>query len=161
MFFLFSAIVPLIINFLIIIIISSIVKKAISHKPANKNTIQTYNGRNYNAGSNGNFNMSKPNLNTTIQKPKVQKSTINVSNEQSEQQKYDLHRSFKNTEFDTYRAKGLKKDFVSGYDKKYSDGTVRHYHSENMQYSHTYDGHEPWDSCLPKEKDPWDKDFKA
>ena len=30
---------------------------------------------------------------------------------------------------------------------------------ENMRFSHVYDGHEPWDKCIPPEKDPWDKDF--
>lgn len=30
---------------------------------------------------------------------------------------------------------------------------------ENMRFSSTYDGHEPWDKCIPPEKDPWDKDF--
>ena len=30
---------------------------------------------------------------------------------------------------------------------------------ENMRFSHIYDGHEPWDKCIPPEKDPWDKDF--
>ena len=30
---------------------------------------------------------------------------------------------------------------------------------ENMHFSHIYDGHEPWDKCIPPEKDPWDKDF--
>ncbi len=103
MFFLLSALVPIIANFLIIAIISFIVKKAISHKPTNTNTIQTYNGRNYNTGSTGNFNMSKPNVNSTVQIPKLQKNTVNMSDAQSEQKKYDFHGSFKNNDFDTFK----------------------------------------------------------
>ena len=66
---------------------------------------------------------------------------------------------FSNTGFDDYSVIGRKKDFVSGYDKKYAKNSVWTKHSTAKQYSHTYDGHEPWDKCLPKEKDPWDKDF--
>ncbi len=150
-------ILPLIINFLVIFFIYSIAKKTISHKPVNKNTIQTYNGRSYNTAS----NMTEPNTNKQLKASQLQTNTINTSNNESERKKYNLHGSFKNNEFDTYQAKGVKKDFVSGYDKKYSSRTVRHNHSQDMQYSHTYDGHEPWDSCLPKEKDPWDKNFRA
>ena len=58
--------------------------------------------------------------------------------------------------YDTKRKRG--QDFVSGYDRKYSGG-VSQRRAADMQFSHVYDGHEPWDDCLPKEKDPWDKDF--
>ena len=58
--------------------------------------------------------------------------------------------------FDRYETKGQKKDFVNGYDR-----TVNVKKAKHMQFTHTYDGHEPWDDCLPKEKDPWDKDFYA
>ena len=46
---------------------------------------------------------------------------------------------------------------VTGYDRNF----VSSRSESARQYSHTYDGHEPWDDCLPKEKDPWDKDFYA
>ena len=52
-----------------------------------------------------------------------------------------------------------KKDFVSGYDRKLKTDRVSQHRAQRRQYSHTYDGHEPWDKCMPKEKDPWDKDF--
>ena len=68
---------------------------------------------------------------------------------------------FRSTDFDDYSAMGRKKDFVSGYDKKFARGGRRTQRAAGMQYSHTYNGHEPWDKCLPKEKDPWDKDFYA
>lgn len=70
--------------------------------------------------------------------------------------------SFFNSDFDDYSsvsAKGPKADYVSGYDRNYADGSSARRYNLGMQYSHTYDGHEPWDDCLPKEKDPWDKDF--
>ena len=44
---------------------------------------------------------------------------------------------------------------TSGYDRTYIDNSS----NRRKQYSHTFDGHEPWDDCLPKEKDPWDKNF--
>lgn len=72
------------------------------------------------------------------------------------------HASFFNSDFDDYSsvsAKGPKTDYVSGYNRNYADGSAAHRYNLGMQYSHTYDGHEPWDDCLPKEKDPWDKDF--
>ncbi len=64
------------------------------------------------------------------------------------------------TSFDDYSPKGRKKDFVDGYDKKYTDRRA-YRQAGRTQYTHTYNGHEPWDKCLPKEKDPWDKDFRA
>lgn len=72
------------------------------------------------------------------------------------------HKSFHNSDFDSYeshRAKGRGKDYTTGYNKDFSKGGSDYRRSKAMQYSHTYDGHEPWDDCLPKEKDPWDKDF--
>lgn len=77
--------------------------------------------------------------------------------------KYGLNnRSFHNNDFDSYEmyeAKGRKQDYVSGYDKKFNHNGRNYKHNAEMQYSHNYNGHEPWDDCLPKEKDPWDKDF--
>lgn len=58
--------------------------------------------------------------------------------------------------YDTKEKRGQK--YVSGYDRRFSGGVVQR-RAEGMQFSHVYDGHEPWDDCLPKEKDPWDKDF--
>ncbi len=66
--------------------------------------------------------------------------------------------SKRDNDFDTYTARGRKKDFVGGYDKKFTNGQS-YRRARGMQFSHTYNGHEPWDKCLPKEKDPWDKDF--
>ena len=68
---------------------------------------------------------------------------------------------FRNTGFDRYVAKGRRKDFVDGYDRRLSEGGIAARRAAGMQFSHTYDGHEPWDKCLPKEKDPWDPDFYA
>ena len=67
---------------------------------------------------------------------------------------FSLSDMLNKTGFDRYEAKGRKKDFVNGYDR-----TINVKKAQYMQFSHTYDGHEPWDDCLPKEKDPWDKDF--
>lgn len=70
--------------------------------------------------------------------------------------------SFFNSDYDDYSrvsAKAPGTDYISGYDRNYSPGSAGFRESARMQYSHTYDGHEPWDDCLPKEKDPWDKDF--
>lgn len=67
----------------------------------------------------------------------------------------------KTADLGEYSPKGRKKDFVSGYDKKYAFDRHSKRRAAEKQYSHTYDGHEPWDKCLPKEKDPWDKDFYA
>lgn len=53
--------------------------------------------------------------------------------------------------------------YSTGYNKNLepSEHNPRFAKSRIKQYSHTFEGHEPWDSCLPKEKDPWDKDFRA
>ena len=74
-------------------------------------------------------------------------------------QKKEKQGIFTNTGFDDYSVLGRKKDYVTGYDKKYAKANMWSGQSAAKQYSHTYDGHEPWDKCMPKEKDPWDKDF--
>lgn len=75
-----------------------------------------------------------------------------------------LGKSFFNSDFDTYTSYSERQStakYVSGYDKDYLRGGANFKNSLKMQYSHTYDGHEPWDDCLPKEKDPWDKNFRS
>ena len=96
-------------------------------------------------------------------RPQMQKGLfdMNLGKGAEKRQKSGDFGMFRNTEFDDYSAKGRKKDFVTGYDKKLAKGGKRAKRAAGMQYSHTYDGHEPWDKCLPKEKDPWDKDFYA
>ncbi len=92
----------------------------------------------------------------TANRPQMQKDLYERKSSPSKQRKT----FFGNSGYDDYNAKGRKKDFVSGYDKRYS--TSRSYRqASRTQYTHTYNGHEPWDKCLPKEKDPWDKDFRA
>ncbi len=49
---------------------------------------------------------------------------------------------------------------MTGYSRKNSYGAA-YRKARNMRFSHMYDGHDPWDDCIPKEKDPWDKDFYA
>lgn len=66
---------------------------------------------------------------------------------------------FSNTGYDDYSSLSRKKDYTGDYDKKYSKDSRYSRQSAARQYSHTYNGHEPWDKCIPKEKDPWDKDF--
>lgn len=58
--------------------------------------------------------------------------------------------SKKNSGFDDYPARNIsKKEF----------GKIHIKNADSMTYSHIYEGHEPWDDCLPKEKDPWEKGF--
>ena len=90
------------------------------------------------------------------------KDTKATAAQREESRATTLHKSFHNSDYDNYekhRARGRSKDYTTGYDKRYSKGGTGYRQSKSMQYSHTYDGHEPWDDCLPKEKDPWDKDF--
>ena len=96
----------------------------------------------------------------SFDRPKMQEGLFDIKLGKSGGKKADKKNTmFGNTGFDDYSAIGRKKDYVTGYDKKYSKDNMWSRHSSAMQYSHTYDGHEPWDDCLPKEKDPWDKDF--
>ena len=92
-------------------------------------------------------------------RPQMEKGLFDMKldREKPKQKKsFSLFDVLTKTGFDKYDAKGRRKDFVDGYDRTINVKRARH-----MQYSHTYDGHEPWDDCLPKEKDPWDKDFYA
>lgn len=75
-----------------------------------------------------------------------------------------LASSFGNTDFDDYSKNKKHSDghagkTTSGYSRSLSKDHDKMHKASHMQYSHTYDGHEPWDDCMPKEKDPWDKDF--
>ncbi len=95
-----------------------------------------------------------------FERPKMQEGLFDIKLGKSVGRKAEKKNTiFSNTGFDDYSAIGRKKDYVTGYDKNYSKENMWSRHSTAMQYSHTYDGHEPWDECLPKEKDPWDKDF--
>ncbi len=71
--------------------------------------------------------------------------------------------SFRDAGFDDYSSASHSQRVktTTGYNRKLATDEHAMRHSANMQYSHTYDGHEPWDKCMPKEKDPWDKDFYA
>lgn len=109
------------------------------------------------------FNRPRQSVRTSGDRPKMREGLFDMKlGKKANQKPKGLSvKSFRNTDFDDYSAKGRKKDFVSGYDKKLSEGGYAARRAADMQYSHTYDGHEPWDKCLPKEKDPWDKDFYA
>lgn len=100
-------------------------------------------------------------IRTSGNRPQMQKGLFDMdTGEKPAKPKmtFSLGKSFRNTDFDEYTARGRRKDVVTGYDRKISGGTS-YRRAAGMQFSHTYDGHEPWDECLPKEKDPWDKDF--
>ena len=96
----------------------------------------------------------------TFNRPEIQKGLFDIKLDKLPRRQAKQKPSmFGNTGFDDYSVLSRKKDYVSGYDKKYSKENIWSRRSISRQYSHTYDGHEPWDECLPKEKDPWDKDF--
>lgn len=72
--------------------------------------------------------------------------------------------SFGNSDFDDYskgkkQSDGHAKKTSAGYSRSMANNEDKMHRASHMQYSHTYDGHEPWDDCMPKEKDPWDEDF--
>lgn len=62
---------------------------------------------------------------------------------------------FQNTGYDDYSSIGS----ASGYNRDIFDDKNAMANAFRVQYSHTYDGHEPWDKCLPREKDPWEDGF--
>ena len=99
-----------------------------------------------------------PSGKTNFDRPKMREGLFEMKLGKSEEKKKSTS-FFSNTDFDDYSVLSRKKDYVTGYDKKYAKGGVWARQSKAKQYSHTYDGHEPWDKCIPKEKDPWDKDF--
>ena len=95
-------------------------------------------------------------------RPQMQKGLFDMDQGRKNEKKKEFSfGSLRKGGYDDNSAKGRKKDFVSGYDKRLKEDGYRQKRAANMQYSHTYEGHEPWDKCLPKEKDPWDKDFYA
>ena len=136
----FLVLLPVVFWFFIVMLVIAVSKP--KHRPT-----QHYSGR----------LAEKP----TFNRPKMREGLFDIKLGKSAQKK-EKQGIFTNTGFDDYSVIGRKKDYVSGYDKKYAkSNSVWVRQSTAKQYSHTYDGHEPWDKCLPKEKDPWDKDFYA
>lgn len=112
----------------------------------------------------GDVAKSRQNGRVTSQRPQMQKGLFDMNLDRRQTAKEKKGFSFgssRNTGFDTYEAKSRRKDFVDDYDRKLSKSSKTASRAAGMQFSHTYDGHEPWDKCLPKEKDPWDPDFYA
>ena len=121
-------------------------------------------GQRYPAGTQTKSSFSKPRttVKTSGQRPKMQEGLFDMNlGQKTAGGKKQPAKSWRNSDFDDYSTIGRKKDFVSGYDRTLSKGSYKARRSADRQYAHTYDGHEPWDKCLPKEKDPWDKDFYA
>lgn len=147
----FMIILPVVFWLFIVMLIIAVSKP--KHRPTQMRT-----GTQTRAGS---FSRPKQTIRTSADRPRMQEGLfdMDLGRKTTEKKKGFSLGAFRNTKFDDYSAKGRKKDFVSGYDKKLSKGGYATKRAANMQYSHTYDGHEPWDECLPKEKDPWDKDF--
>ena len=134
----FLVLLPVVFWFFIVMLVIAVSKP--KHRPT-----QRYSGR----------LAEKP----TFNRPKMREGLFDIKLGKSTQKK-EKQGIFTNTGFDDYSVIGRKKDYVSGYDKKYAkSSSVWARQSTAKQYSHTYDGHEPWDKCLPKEKDPWGKDF--
>ena len=110
------------------------------------------------------FSKPQPTVRMSARRPQVEKGLLDMdlSREKKTKEKKGISfGSFRNTGYDTYETKGRRKDLVTGYNRKIKGSRQRMRRARGMQYSHTYDGHEPWDKCLPKEKDPWDPDFYA
>ena len=81
-----------------------------------------------------------------------------ISEAKAKKAQKDLEMGRSTPERKTFAGKERRNDrTVTGYDRNF----VSSRSETARQYSHTFDGHEPWDDCLPKEKDPWDKDFYA
>ena len=142
---------PLIIwRFIVLVIINALkgnFKKSPGHRARQSRT-----------ASNRSFTKQQPSVKMSYERPKMQQGLFDMDISGGRRK-----RKSKSTagDFDRYEAKGRMKDFVSGYDRTLKNDKVKMRRARGMQYSHTYDGHEPWDKCLPKEKDPWDKDFYA
>ena len=155
MFILFPVIIW---RFIVLVIINAVkgnFKKSPGHRAQQHST----------ANSRG-FTKQQPTVKMSYNRPQMQKGLFDMDLNKGRPAKkekgpFAFGKSFSATDFDDYQAKGRMKDFVSGYDKKLKTNKVSQRRAQGMQYSHTYDGHEPWDDCLPKEKDPWDKDFYA
>lgn len=148
----FLVLLPVIFWAFIIMLIIAVSKP--KHRPANSRQAQS---------KRGDFHIPRQTVRTTSARPQMQKGLFDMKqgSKTAKKEKSSDFGMFRNTDFDDYSAMGRKKDFVSGYDKKYAKNSQMTRRAAGMQYSHTYNGHEPWDKCLPKEKDPWDKDFYA
>lgn len=105
----------------------------------------------------------QPTVKMSAQRPQMQKGLFDMDTNKGrgKTDKSPVSGMFRNSGYDKYETKGRRKDLVTGYDRRIQKNQVTLKRARGMQYSHTYDGHEPWDKCLPKEKDPWDKDFYA
>ena len=147
----FLTLVPIIFWLFIMMLVVAVAK------PSRRPTQTGRTNQRYSASTTGRVTPRR-NTELSFDRPKMQEGLFEVKLPKSSAKKKDGG-FFSNTGYDDYSTIGRKKDYVSGYDKKYAKGSVWARQSTAKQYSHTYDGHEPWDKCLPKEKDPWDKDF--
>ena len=144
---LFITIVPIVFWLFMLMLIIAVAK------PRRRPTQMGRNDQRYSAGTVGRVS-PRQSTKTNFDRPKMQEGLFEMKLGSPNVKKKDSG-IFSNTGYDDYSAIGRKKD----YDKKYAKGSIWAKRSTAKQYSHTYDGHEPWDKCMPKEKDPWDKDF--
>lgn len=160
---LFIVFIPVIFWVAIVSIIVSVSKSGRRvQRPTQMRTTRNTSTQRY-VGGGSSFSKPKPTIKTNSERPKMKEGLFDMSlgKVDDKKKKSSIGKSFRNTDFDVYEAKGRLKDLVSGYDKELKTSKVKMKRASHMQYSHTYDGHEPWDDCLPKEKDPWDPDFYA
>ncbi|MEG2192375.1 MAG: hypothetical protein RRX95_03750 [Oscillospiraceae bacterium] len=81
----------------------------------------------------------------------------------SESDDYSNHKHYADKEGAFVNRQSDEEKYATGYKQKHS---LSSYYppfkkSQIKQYSHTFNGSEPWDKSIPKEKDPWDKNFRA
>ncbi|MBQ8604173.1 MAG: hypothetical protein IJ410_04955 [Oscillospiraceae bacterium] len=146
---------PFLIWLFILLVIINAVKGNFKKSPGHRSR------QNRTAGRTG-YTKRQPSVKMSADRPQMQQGLFDMDLGRGKKKtRKSFGSSFGNSDFDSYEAKGRLKDFVSGYDKKLKKGGASQRRAQDMQFSHTYDGHEPWDKCLPKEKDPWDKDFYA
>lgn len=147
---------PFLIWLFILLVIINAVKGNFKKSPGHRSQQTTVN-------RNRGYTKQQPTIRMSADRPKMQQGLfdMNLGKGKKEKKSFGFGTSHGNSDFDKYEARGRLKDFVSGYDRKLKTNKVSQRRARNMQFSHTYDGHEPWDDCLPKEKDPWDKDFYA
>ena len=145
----FMLIVPVLFWMFVVMLIIAVAKP--KHRP-------TQTGRGSSVAQNYGRVASRQSTKTNFDRPKMREGLFEMKLGKSEEKNKSTS-FFSNTGFDDYSVLSRKKDYVTGYDKKYAKGGIWARQSKAKQYSHTYDGHEPWDKCIPKEKDPWDKDF--
>ena len=146
----FFVIVPVLFWLFIVMLVIAVAKPARRNigSPRQSSSSQRYSG-----------GYTKPvQMTKSFDRPKMREGLFDMKLGKSPQKK-DKQGIFTNTDFDDYSVLSRKKDYVTGYNKKYAKDSIWSRRSTTKQYSHTYDGHEPWDKCMPKEKDPWDKDF--